>query len=670
MIRRSVIVLLAIGASGCSCGTLATSRLSDGGAGGDAGAKGGADAGGAGDGGVIRTGTDGGLDGGAPLDAGSSDAGLDAGISDAGLADAGAPDGGIQDAGLADAGSADAGAGDAGVADAGSSRDGGAAGPCTPQNGGCLGSASCCQGLVCTAAGGAGGTFCEPNVASGCGLNSTSCNGACVVTLTDPNNCGGCGIRCDVAAGFVCTGGACLGPAACPQGLTACAGSCVDFQTSNANCGACGSPCPAGQGCAAGSCVQTVALLDGGPACTGGGPPVDVGDAGICTGALAQVTFRWALCSCGDVSPGSPLVTDAFDSTFGPYQDGGLGGSVGVNGNFGTGDLFDFKGTAWVAGDGGMSFGSSGNRVWSDLLLAGPLQNGGDLWVGGNAWLVGGASGTTSIDGTIYTPSASLVGAGVQADGGVVVGPVTVPPPCDCSVSQLIDVAGIVQDGALHNDDATIGLNPDAVNSNGSGYGGANRLDLPCGRYYLSAIHAGSAITIAVHGRAAIFVGGDIRMGSPLSVTIDPQAELDLFVGGTIDSGADISFGSTEVPAQSRIYVAGSSMSLGGSNLVIAGNFYLPNAAFSNGNPMTLYGSMFTGSYGGGPLTVHYDTAVLSAGQECAVNAPDGGAVACSSCRDCGNQACVNGSCGACRSRLDCCSPYICSPSGRCIPPG
>ncbi|MHB1846814.1 MAG: DUF7305 domain-containing protein, partial [Deltaproteobacteria bacterium] len=150
------------------------------------------------------------------------------------------------------------------------------------------------------------------------------------------------------------------------------------------------------------------------------------------------------------------------------------------------------------------------------------------------------------------------------------------------------------------------------------------------------------------------------------SVTIDPQAEVDFFVGGTINSGADISFGSTEVPAQSRVYVAGSSMSLGGSNIIVAGNFYLPYASFSNGNPMYLYGSMFTGSYGGGPLTVHYDTAVQTAGQECAVI--DGG-TPCASCRDCGNQACVNGVCGACTTSQDCCTPYLCF-RGRCRPPG
>ena len=675
--RRLLWIIVAATASACQCGrTAAIARLPDGGsASNDAGLP--VDAGplpDAGDGGGgTDAGDGGGLDSGALVDGGSANdaggsadggGGSDAGTAvDAGLTDAGAtidagnvPDGG-GDAGL------DGGPGlDGGLADAGIVAD---AGPCTPQNGGCAASASCCGGLVCSVVGGASGRYCEPNSATGCGLNSTLCNGVCVTTLTDPVNCGGCGLRC--AANQVCTGGSCQGAASCPQGLTACNGSCVDLQSSSANCGACGSPCPAGQGCAAGSCVQSVALSDGGPSCAGGGPPVRVGDAGICVGTLAQVTFRWALCACGDVGPGDVLKTDAFNSAFGPYADGGPGGSVGANGGFQSGSLFDIGGTAWFGGDAGMGFGSSGNRVGADLLINGPLANGGDLQVVGDAWINGSASGPTAIGGTLHVPTVGSVGAGVQADGGVVVGAVFVPPPCDCAAGQLIDVAAIVLDGQAHNDNASIGLDPDALNSAGAGYAGAQRLDLPCGRYYLSAIHAGSAVTIAVHGRTAIFVGGNVDMGSPFSVTIDPQAEVDFFIGGTINSGANVSFGSTEVPAQSRVYVAGNAMSLGGSSIVIAGNFYLPYASFSNGNPMDLYGSMFSGSYGGGPVTIHYDTAVLSSGQECGADA----GTPCTSCRDCSNQACIAGSCGACQSNLDCCSPLICSRTvGRCVPPG
>jgi hypothetical protein len=45
------------------------------------------------------------------------------------------------------------------------------------------------------------------------------------------------------------------------------------------------------------------------------------------------------------------------------------------------------------------------------------------------------------------------------------------------------------------------------------------------------------------------------------------------------------------------------------------------------------------------------------------------GCVECFSCRDCNNQACIDGQCGNCRSNADCCAPYMCvgAPNGRCM---
>ncbi|MHB8418257.1 MAG: DUF7305 domain-containing protein [Myxococcales bacterium] len=669
MSRTATAVLVSLLALGCGQSPASLPRLDggvDGGAGGgqrDAGAAdaGPLDAGGA-DAGAVDAGQG---------DAGSGDAGsIDGGARDGGTFDAGSADGGAADAGSPDGGVADAGRGDAGTAadagsDAGASFD---AGPCTPQNGACGSSSACCAGLSCLAAGSSSITYCEPNPASGCGLNSTLCNGSCVVTLTDPNNCGGCNIQCGPAQ--VCTSGACASAASCPQGLSACHGSCVDYQTSNANCGSCGAPCPAGQGCAGGICVQSVSLAaDAGPACAGGGLPVVVGDAGTCAAQIAQISDRWAFCSCGSVNLGAPLYTDGFDSALGPYVDGGPGGSVGVNGDYQTGDLFDVNGTFWIAGDGGLNFGAGGTDwVSQDLWVGGPLANGGDtLVVGGSAWVAGSVQGTNLIGGTLFVSPTSVVSNGTWADGGEVTGAVTVLPPCDCAANQLIDVAGIVQYGATNNDNPSIGLDPNALNN------GANRLDLPCGRYYLTAITSGSAVAIGIHGRTALFIGGDVSLGSPFSVTIDPQAELDLFIGGTLAVDAPLSLGSTEVPAQTRVYIAGSAAVSTGSASVVAGNFYLPWAQLGGGSAKDIYGSVFCASFdSGAPLSVHYDSAVLSSGAECALLVPDGGGAdgggACSSCRDCGNQACVGGICGACRTSADCCAPLVCDRKGSCIP--
>ena len=128
-----------------------------------------------------------------------------------------------------------------------------------------------------------------------------------------------------------------------------------------------------------------------------------------------------------------------------------------------------------------------------------------------------------------------------------------------------------------------------------------------------------------------------------------------------------MSLGSTEVPAQTRIYLAGPTASVSAS-ATLAGNFYLPYATFSPSAPFTLYGSLFCGGYvGSQSLQVHYDRAILSAGTECNSPPLDGG-TGCSSCRDCANQACVSGACGPCTSDSQCCAPLRCR-QGACVMP-
>jgi len=528
-------------------------------------------------------------------------------------------------------------------------------GGCAPLNGACV-QASCCTGLSCAS----GVCQTTPSV---CGLNSQLCSGTCTVVLTDPSNCGGCGIQC--GANQVCTGGTCQSSGSCPQGLTACQGSCVDLQTSNAHCGSCTHPCPAGQGCAGGNCVPSV-VLDGGspPSCPAGGPPITVtGDGGtVCSGSLAQVTFRWAMCSCADIRASSSLRTDAFNSAV--SRDAGLGGGVGANGSFIPSSTFDIGGAAWFGSSSGLSASGPGpNYVRQQLRVNGPASANSTLVVGDDAYVNGNASGNLSIQGKLYVPQGATVGPNVQASGGVIYGPVSVPPPCDCDASKLIDVASIVRDGQLHNDNAAIGLDPAVLENVNT----ALRLDLPCGRYYLTQIRNSAPVAIVVHGRAALFIGGDVRPSGSLAITIDAQAELDVFVGGSLVVSQSMSLGSTEVPAQTRVYLAGPTASVSAS-ATLAGNFYLPYAMFSPSAPFTLYGSLFCGSYvGSQSLQVHYDRAILSAGTECNSPPLDGG-TGCSSCRDCANQACVSGTCGPCTSDSQCCAPLVCR-QGACVMP-
>jgi hypothetical protein len=164
-----------------------------------------------------------------------------------------------------------------------------------------------------------------------CPAYQALCNGQWIPVAADPNNCGDCGNVCTGAT--ACSAGQCA--TSCLPGLDICNHACVDLNSDSQNCGMCGNPCPSGQGCVNGDCKPAAQLGPAPAKCSVGGPPIDIptGSGGTtCTGNVAQTTFTWALCSCSGVRASSTLLTDAYDSTKGPYMPGGLGGGVGLDG--------------------------------------------------------------------------------------------------------------------------------------------------------------------------------------------------------------------------------------------------------------------------------------------------------------------------------------------------
>ena len=358
-----------------------------------------------------------------------------------------------------------------------------------------------------------------------CGVNAKLCDGVCKITLTDPDNCGACGVVC--AADQVCSGGSCSDPFDCSSGFIDCNQTCVDPFTNNANCGSCGNACSSGQGCSSGFCVATVPLTGPGPNCANGGPPTEVTtpDAGtVCGGALAQITFRWAVCSCNSVTDTGLLLTDSFNSLFGPYVDGGLGGGVGANNNLNLAGAFGVGGSLWADSTAGLNV-AGGAKIGIELHDNGPFDGLGVEGVGANAYVNGNVTslGLLTIQGDLYVPQSSVVTPFLVSDQQQILGPVAVGPPCDCSSSQLIDVAGIVAYGAVNNDNATIGLDPNVFAT--GALLSATRLDLPCGSYYLSSIQANGTMTIAIHGNTALFIGGDVNPNGLLQITLDRNSD-------------------------------------------------------------------------------------------------------------------------------------------------
>jgi hypothetical protein len=479
----------------------------------------------------------------------------------------------------------------------------------------------------------------------GCPLYSARCAGSCIATSTDPQNCGACGKAC--AAKEVCSAGVCS--SGCLPGLTVCAQTCADLDNDSANCGGCGKVCKDGQGCAKGRCVNAVPVGPDPKSCVGGGPPITVGTGvPMCLGNVAQTTFRWSLCSCTDLNVSAKLNTDAYDSTKGPYKPGQLGGGVGVDRDVTNwSDAVTIGGTLWVSGSGDYSSSGPPSNVNADLHLGGSWKASTPFTVAGPAFVAGALSGVT------------VKGATQQV--------MTVPAPCDCAANQLVPIADIVQaHRAPNNDNDAIGLDEKALENPGA----ALRLDLPCGNFYLTSIQSSLALTIHVHGRTALYIEGDVSDSSSLAFTLEPTAELDVFIAGNLTTSDTFVFGSPNYPALSRLYVEGSAKMALSNDVRLGGELYAPNSeqlVWSAKND--IYGSVFAGNFRASDVTsIHYDRAVLRAGDGCGgMGGEGGGGSECGSCQDCHNQACTHGVCGDCGADSDCCAPLVCI-SGSCVP--
>lgn len=410
-------------------------------------------------------------------------------------------------------------------------------------------------------------------------------------------------------------------------------------------------------------------VIDGGTTgeedfCAGSGPVLLVGDSSgsdVCGSAVAERTFRFALCSCEGYTSSHALQSDSFDSRLGPYVPGGRGGSVGVNGRIAAAGPLTVGGSLWAGHADGIQAGAAGTlEVAGELRSAGPIASEAPVRVDHDAWVGGRVQAPDLfVGGTLHLPSGAAVDvAGSTAIGTTTREPVSVSAPCDCGA--LVDIAGYVARHESDNDDPSVGLDPKDLEN----LSGPTRLELGCGRFYVDRIGGDGALTLAVTGRAALFVGGDVALQNQLIVEVAPGGELDLFVAGIIVSSERLILGSPDRPARVRLYVGGTgTLQLSGGALV-AGNLYAPRAELTTSAAVEVFGSLFVRRVAASAeLTIHYDTAVLSAADDCPTPPP----AACDSCLDCRNNACNPDGCGACTDSTDCCAPLVCV-GGTCVP--
>lgn len=408
--------------------------------------------------------------------------------------------------------------------------------------------------------------------------------------------------------------------------------------------------------------------------CSGKGPVVTIpattttSSYKTCTGRLAETHFVSALCTCENATVAGYLRTRAFNSSKGTSLD--MGGSVGVNKTYAITEGFtDVGGSMSIAGSDSLSFAGY-LKTGADLRTQGEALVAGYTNVGRNMWVGNGFTdlGPVKVTGDLHM-SGPIMAIPLLVEGSKTQEAVNIAPPCPCAPNDIINVAAMVAEAKDHNDNAANGIRPAMFNL----LVGNLEASLPCGRFYIEQIAGVGNVIFKVTGRAALFIDGSVANTGNLEFQLAPSAEIDIFIRDNLVLTGRAVFGDESRPAASRIYVGGEGTVLLTGFGKFVGNLYAPRSLVQAVGYADVAGSIFAGNFlSPGYANFAFDAAISTAGDTCdnpgTPKTPP--PTTCTQCGVCsGGTACVNGSCGACRTDADCCGQLICS-AGQCIQPG
>jgi len=348
--------------------------------------------------------------------------------------------------------------------------------------------------------------------------------------------------------------------------------------------------------------VELLPTLDLGGAGDGGVTlPTATGPA--CAAGVAAGLHRYAACTCTPFSSTRMLQTLVFDSTGAATSHSGA--AWGTSGNFIADKPVALEGALVAAGI--VQLGD-GLTTTETVHAAAGLSSTNATHVSGDAFSGGDVSGAVTVAGTLHVPSSAAVGSSVSA-GAIVREPVTVADPCDCAGAAAVDVAGAIAAAAAHNDDGAAGLDPGTLAASAS---------LPAGTFYVAAIATDADVTLAVHGKAALAVAGDVTWKGAFTVALDAGAELDLFVGGALATQSNRTFGSTAAPARVRVWTNSAATLVLDGTPTVGALVTAPNATVDAPGGVTLYGSLLAQSFTTeNDAIIHWDQAILALPAAC-----------------------------------------------------
>lgn len=346
--------------------------------------------------------------------------------------------------------------------------------------------------------------------------------------------------------------------------------------------------------------------------CAGSGPQISAAqDSSLCAGSLIARLLPVAVCSCGFMQ-GGDVVSDSFDSSVASYQPGGRLGDVAVSGPLHSEGSWLVNGSLVATDPSGVTVRST-LRTQGSLQVQGPLSGDsvavqGDAQVGSNIQLV-----NLVVAGTLTTPAGSSVQVSGQSQiTSSAQQAVQVAMPCPCDLDPYVTAP--INELRARNDNAALALRSEQL----EGFAGDALIDLPCGRYFFSRIAGLGGLQLRIHGRVELAVSGGIDLGGAWTVSLDPGAELDLYVHGDVTVAGPLSLGDPSAPPRFRWFPGGvDSLSFSGGGSISAALLGRRRAWMSSA-PIDLYGALIVDSLQtNAGLRVHRDRAVSGLAGQC-----------------------------------------------------
>lgn len=277
-------------------------------------------------------------------------------------------------------------------------------------------------------------------------------------------------------------------------------------------------------------------------------PSVLVGDG--CTMREPTLSFRHALCSCGDfVSEHELVVEHVVTADQGAALAPLPGASIAINGNFNT--------TANV-------------RVEGELIVSGNLE--------------------------------LLEDAVADADS---VRSETGRPECDCSATSHLSSEDA---DALVPSESAPGFDPALLEDVQSD----STVALACGSYRVSRIAGGADLHLTISGHVVLLVEGDIALDAGMDVSVEEGGLFELIVLGNVRlEGPWLLQGD---PGQTRVYALGSGTIDLNMQTLISGPLYAPRAELVTRDVLTVLGPIFVRRAApGADVLVRYNSALFPA---------------------------------------------------------